>query len=455
MLSLLEKSITEQRMMPPGTTVLCALSGGGDSVCLMHALYRLRERLGIRLAAAHYNHLLRGEESCRDERFVEEFISTYCPDGVSLTVGRGDVALRAQQTGRGLEETAREMRYEFLRQTAREVGADVIATAHNLNDNAETILMHLLRGSGLRGLGGIAPVRDGLVRPLLEFSREEIETYLRTQGLPYVEDSTNRDERYTRNHIRHNLLPQLEEYAPGLLERMGNMARDLRADEGYLSSGAEELLDAAQVKDGEITFPVAVLNAAPEPVAVRAIRMAMGRLCEGNDNCARVHLKSVLALSRQLHPSGQISLPNGLNARREYGSLVLSAGCVREELPSCQLQLPGETVVGSWRISCEEMTYQGEEQGRETFFLSCTGAHRIQVRSRKTGDRLTRPSRRGKSLKKLMIEEKIPISMRDQLPVLEVAGCVAAAAGLGPDQAFLSQKGERAWKITIHPVNDR
>jgi tRNA(Ile)-lysidine synthetase-like protein len=236
---------------------------------------------------------------------------------------------------------------------------------------------------------------------------------------------------------------------------MGNMARDLRADEGYLSSGAEELLDAAQVKDGEITFPVAVLNAAPEPVAVRAIRMAMGRLSEGNDNCARVHMKSVLELSRQSHPSGQVSLPNRLTARREYGFLVLSGESVREELPVCRLQLPGETVAGRWHISSEEVNYQGEEQGREPLFLSCTGARRIQVRSRKTGDHLTRPSRKGKSLKKLMIEEKIPLGMRDQLPVLEVTGCVAAVAGLGPDVAFLPQKGERAWKITIHPVNDR
>ena len=119
------------------------------------------------------------------------------------------------------------------------------------------------------------------------------------------------------------------------------------------------------------------------------------------------------------------------------------------------LPLPGEIVAGSWHISCEEVSYQGEEQGRETVYLSRAGIHQIKVRCRKTGDHLTRPFRSGKSLKKLMIEEKIPLSIRDQLPVLEVAGCVAAVAGLGPDIAFLPQCGESAWKITIHPVNDR
>ena len=171
-------------MIPPGSTVLCACSGGADSVYLLHRLYLLRERMGFRLAAAHYNHQLRGEESRRDEAFVRRFVAQWCGPaqvdghelpGVPLYVGRGDVAAQAGELGRGLEETAREMRYAFLRETAAELGGALIATAHTADDNGETILLHLLRGSGLRWRTGIRPVRDGLIRPMLTTTRDPVQ----------------------------------------------------------------------------------------------------------------------------------------------------------------------------------------------------------------------------------------------------------------------------------------
>ena len=244
MLTSLEQTIREYNMLPPGTRVLCAVSGGADSVCLLHSLYRLRPVLGIEVAAAHYNHRLRGAESDRDEEFVRRFVSTL--PGVELVAEGGDVARRAGESRKGLEETAREMRYAFLRRAARQVGAEVIATAHNLNDNAETILMHLMRGSGLRGLTGIAPVGQGLIRPLLRTSRQEIENYLREQKLAFVEDSSNQCDDFTRNRIRRRLVPQLEQLSPGVLERMGRMAEDLRVDENLLQEQGSALLARAR-----------------------------------------------------------------------------------------------------------------------------------------------------------------------------------------------------------------
>ena len=203
-------------MIPPGSTVLCACSGGADSVYLLHRLYLLRERMGFRLAAAHYNHQLRGEESRRDEAFVRRFVAQWCGPaqvdghelpGVPLYVGRGDVAAQAGELGRGLEETAREMRYAFLRETAAELGGALIATAHTADDNGETILLHLLRGSGLRGLTGIRPVGEGLIRPMLTTTRAQVEEYLCLYGLPHVEDSSNRDESFSRNRLRWQVVP--------------------------------------------------------------------------------------------------------------------------------------------------------------------------------------------------------------------------------------------------------
>ena len=186
MLRQIERFIREQDLIPPGSTVLCAVSGGADSVTMLHILYRLREKLRFHLAAAHYNHQLRGAESDRDQRFVEQFVQLCCGqhrqgDGtvlpaVPLYLGSGDVAGQARLRGAGIEETARDMRYAFLRQAAGEAGADLIATAHTASDNVETILFHLARGSGLRGLGGILPKREEIIRPPVSYTHLTLPT---------------------------------------------------------------------------------------------------------------------------------------------------------------------------------------------------------------------------------------------------------------------------------------
>ena len=238
---LAERLCKERDLLPRGGHVLCAVSGGADSVCLLHWLNSLRAEYGFRLTAAHYNHNLRGEQSLRDEEFVRSFVSKCCPE-VDLRVGSGEVAAQAAQRGTGIEETAREMRYTFLRETANRVGADVIATAHHAEDNAETLLLHLMRGSGLRGLTGILPRRDNLVRPFLTTRREEIEAYLRVYGLPHVEDSSNADERFARNRVRRQLLPLLEQMQPQFIAHANKTAQLLTQDEAYLTQQAEREL---------------------------------------------------------------------------------------------------------------------------------------------------------------------------------------------------------------------
>lgn len=449
MLDSMEKLIREHDMLPKGSKVLCAVSGGADSVCLLHRLWALREHLGIEVVAAHYNHCLRGKESQRDADFVRRIAKEF--GEIPLMTGSGEVAREAQLSGRGIEETAREMRYRFLQQAADEMGAEYIATAHNANDNAETMLMHLIRGTGLRGLTGIPPVRGNIIRPLLTTSRYEIEQYINLYRIPYVTDSTNRDEIYTRNRIRHQVIPKLEQICPGVVERLTQTAVSLQKDEAYLTEQAMELLRDSEGNGESQRIPISPLVQAHEALALRAIRILIGRLRAENDNCTAAHLHGVLQVCRSADPSAKVDLPGGLVARREYEMLVLTERKVHRLVGESPLQMPGITETGAYRLECSCVRYQGQPQLPQQFYLSGEIAE-LKIRARKTGDMLKRPSRPSKSVKKLLIDEKIPQHLRDALPVLEMDGQVAAVAGLGPDIAFLPEIGEPSWQINVTPL---
>lgn len=424
----------QYRMLPRGGTVLCALSGGADSVCLLHWLHGLRAEYGFRLVAAHYNHRLRGEQSLRDEQFVREFVSSL-PD-VELVVGHGDVAAAAAKNKQGIEETARDMRYAFLRQAARDACADVIATAHNANDNAETFLLNLMRGCGLNGLCAIPPRRDNIVRPLLTTPRRDVEAYLTAHGLPHVEDGSNADLRYTRNRVRAKLLPLLVRLSPGVLAHMTQTISRLRSDEEYLLEQANSLFPKAEPTDGGLSVPAAAAAHLPDPVAVRGLRLLLEQLT-GTGRCTAAHLQAVLNLCRGDAPSAQCALPGGVTARRVYDRLEL----VRQTESPC-----GD-------IEITAAVYDGQPLTPFAFYLASD--QKPLTRPRKTGDRLTLPGRPGRTVKKWMIDEKIPRHLRDTLPVLDCGGRVAGVLGLGPDAAFLPAAGQSCWLVRYTPNTER
>ena len=253
-------------MLPPGSRVLCAVSGGADSVCLLHWLKSESTELGIEVAAAHFEHGIRGGESLRDMRFVEEICAQW---SIPLFTERADVPGWALEHSMGLEEAARDLRYDFLFRTAREHGFDRIATAHNANDNAETVLFNLTRGTGISGLCGIPPVRDNIVRPLLETTRQEIEEYLAENGLEHTEDSTNADTEYSRNRIRNLAVPVLREINPSFETSVARTVQLLRSDNDYLESLADDFIREFYT-DGSV--PLKKLAALPSPVKARVIR---------------------------------------------------------------------------------------------------------------------------------------------------------------------------------------
>ncbi len=454
----MEQLIRDYRLIPPGSTVLCAVSGGADSVYLLHRLYTLRRELNFTLVAAHYDHRLRGNESTQDAKFVEEFVRLCCPaerlytpQGPLLT-GSGNVAGEAARLRQGLEETARQMRYAFLQEAAKRAGADLIATAHNASDNAETVLLHLGRGSGLRGLAGMPPKRGNLIRPLLTTSREEIENYLRYRGLPWREDVTNRDDAYARNRLRHQVLPVLEDLFPGFLTRLNQTCAHLREDEEYLSALAAQAVECARREGEDLVLPAAALAHQPPSVAIRGARMLIGSMTAGNDNCAAPHLEGLLDLCRGSDPSARLDLPGGLTARRRYEELVLSRSSPTPLSPKA-MNLAGETRAGDWIIRCMPGTYQGEKQSPLDFWLAQDKLPMPTLRPRRTGDMLAPPGRHEKSVKKWMIDHKIPACCRDAVPVVDGEGTAAAVALLGPHREFIPQKGQLSWHITFVPPN--
>ncbi len=420
----------EQALFPVGATVTAALSGGADSVAMLHLLLSLRGELGITLRAAHYNHHLRGEASEEDEDFCRALCRSL---DVPLRCGGGDVAAFARERKISLELAARKLRYAFLL-----AGDGLVATAHNAGDSLETVLMNLTRGAALRGLCGIPPKRERVVRPLLCLSRREIEDYLAQHGLPHVNDESNSQAFCRRNRIRSAVVPVLLSENPSLLDNFPRTLRALREDEELLRAQSDALLTGAEREGG---FDAAALLDAPRPLRRRALR----RLLEdaGLHDVTAAHLEAAETLL-QSGPSARLDLPGGVTLRRVYALVTAQAEDWGPFAPF-RLPMPGEVPLSGGRTLC----CQGPlpfDPALPGLVLRPPGP--LLVRPRRPGDRL-RLAGGEKSIKKLLIDKKIPAALRDSLPVLEWEGRVAAAWGVGADPAFRPRMGEDCYQILL------
>lgn len=258
----IRSAVSDYQMLQSGDAVVAALSGGADSVSLLYALKELSGELGITVSACHINHHLRGEESDSDMRFCEELCSRL---GVPLSVREAEVG-SMQQKHESLEECARRVRYDFFAEVS---GGKMLATAHNSNDCAETVLLNLMRGTGLKGLCGVPPVRGNIVRPLIYCTRDDVEEYCKSKGLTWVTDKTNLCDDYTRNKVRHIILPEMLKINGSLFSTMNRMEKSLREDSDFLEEMARQALESAKKPGG---FDSAALAGLPKPVQSRAIK---------------------------------------------------------------------------------------------------------------------------------------------------------------------------------------
>ena len=392
-------------MVKAGDRIICAVSGGADSIALLWCMWMLREKLDIHVEAAHFNHNLRGAESDRDEQFVRQFCEFH---DIPLHVGGGTVV----PGKKGLEAAARDARYAYLRSLG-----GTIATAHTADDNAETVLLHLIRGSGLRGLGGITPKSEGLIRPMLDVTRDEVESYLAENWISHVEDSSNAGDAFLRNRIRHSVMPLLKQENPSLALNLSAMARRLRQDEDCLAQMAAQL-DATDV---------AALREAHPALRRRALDALLKKNGMPEPNASHIAQAESLVFSDK--PSAFARFPGGLVLRRGYGKLT---ACREEAVPESVTLNPGESAVLSTGITVRCEAADGGENTLYSFCVCAEGP--ITIRPRQAGDEITL-SGGTKRVKKLFIDRKIPAHERSLIPVAADSRGVIGICGIGANLA--------------------
>ena len=385
MLNKLRQFSREQGLIVPGDSIVCAVSGGADSMALLWALYLLKDEWNLDLSAAHFNHNLRGDESDRDEAFVRDFCKGY---GIPLYVGSSKV----EAGKKGLEAAARDARYAFLATLPGK-----IATAHTADDNAETMLMHLIRGTGLKGLGGIAPQRNNLIRPMLSITRSDVEAFLEEYAVSHIEDSSNGTDEFLRNRLRRHVMPLLKEENPKLAENLSATALRLRQDEAVLSHFA-----AAAPRD--ITFLRTLFPSARNRVLMQILKESGVKEPEAN------HIRLLESLVFSDNPSARANFPGGITIGRTYNFL--------EVLSESAPEFP--------RFTCCEAT----EIINTADAFTVVPVGRVFIRSRQSGDAI-RLSGGTKSIKKLFIDRKIPASQRDQIPILCDDAGILGIPGIG------------------------
>ena len=340
-----EQYILRHELISPGDKVLIGLSGGGDSVALLHILKSLCARLDFTICAAHLNHGIRGEAAHEDAEFVHDLCDFY---GIRAYGGYADIPRLARQRGETLEQAGRMLRYDFLEEAKAFFGADKIAVAHHMDDQAESILLHLVRGSGLRGLCGMAPRRGDIIRPLLCLSKAEIESYLTNENLPYCTDATNFIAEGTRNKLRLETIPYLKrDFNPRLVESLCAMGEMLSEDESYLCQIAENELNAARREGG---FDRAALNKLPRPILSRCIRAALNEIGALTD-AERGHIDSIIKLL-SARTGARIEIP-GADVWTSY-ELICFGHYIKQtgewEQPLC-LNGETDTEAGTYRVT--------------------------------------------------------------------------------------------------------
>ena len=436
-----EHAIGTRRMVQAGDNLLVGVSGGPDSVALVHILLALVPKFSFQVAIAHLNHCLRGDESERDEAFV---VSLADQLQLPVHVERQDVRRYQKSRRLSLEEAARQMRYRFYHAIAAKYGYEKIALGHHSDDNAELILMYLLRGSGPLGLSGIPPVRDDkIIRPLIDIKRAEIMDYIAVKGLDYVEDSSNRDSHYLRNKVRNRLIPELKaEYNPNLIDSLNRLASIIEAEERWIESLIQPIFEKVIVfeEQGRIGFDISALNQQTIAVRRRLIRKAVLKVKGNLRRMAFAHVETAVKLAQEGPESGVLDFPDRMRISRQNDVLIISReaqnlrhlanGPLLSLTPDYEYRLaqPGQIAIkeAALKIRFSEIPPEHpsdwHSSGHGTgvaYFDMDKIRFPLVIRNFRPGDRFSPLGMTGRQkLKKFFIDHKVSRTERTKCPIL-------------------------------------
>ncbi len=448
-------TISRYQMISFGDRIVVGVSGGPDSVCLLDILNNLRNDLGIELVAAHFDHGFRPDEDGNETLFVKSLAMS-----LGLPFETQKAGSNMEGTG-SLEEAARYARYCFFDEVKDKSSALKIATGHTLNDQAETVLMRLLRGSGASGLAGIPPVRDGrIIRPLINLTRDEVISYTESRGLKYVTDSSNYETHFLRNRIRLEVLPQLKEIQPQVIELMGQTAEIMKRDDEWMEAEATAWVEkSAEIsKKFRVRIPLSLFKQLPEALKFRIIRHAL-KISGGTLRRVTLqHIEDVISLVIGEKPQAQIHMPNGLVVARSYDKLVFD---VREEEEfseySYAMDGPGAFYLDAqgYTISIREIEKTEipdmSSSPWTAYFDADQITYPLEIRNFRPGDRFIPFGMSGhKKLKDFFIELKIPSQDRSRIPILTYNEKPIWVCGIRIDDRYkVTDETKNVLRVTI------
>lgn len=438
--------IEKYNMIEAGSQVIVGISGGGDSVCLLFLLSRYQKRRPFHLLGVHVNHGIRGQEALRDQEYAKKLCERL---GVPFTVYTYSVPAIAQQEKRSLEETGRMVRRRAFEEKAASLGKKaVIALAHHENDNAETVLHNLIRGTKAAGMGGIRPIQEigegvTYIRPLLKVTREEIEKYLRQQQIPWMTDSTNQELEYTRNRIRHKILPEMEKINPKAVSHIAQAADTFQAIEEYLT-GQADMLYREYVEQRENGYWIRKeLFLEKELMQSYVIRMVLEQAADKKQDLTAFHVESILSLGKG-RTGASVSLPGGVLASQVYGDLYV--------------RLPDSGEAPLKELELEIFPWENQQIPEKTYtkwFDYDKIKSSLEIRHRKPGDFLTITDTGGrKKIKDYFIDCKIPREEREKLTLLAEGSHILWVVGYRISQYYkVTSQTKTVLKVHVKGVD--
>lgn len=433
--------IIENNLIESGDRILVALSGGPDSVCLLDILIKLKETLNIEIGAAHLNHMLRGEDALGDEEYVRRI----CKDlDIPYYIKQVDINKYAKENKLSSEMAGRSARYDFFDEIINKYGFNKIATAHNANDQAETILFRLMRGSGLEGLGGIKVSRDNkIIRPILCLSRDEVEAYIEEQGLNPRIDKTNFEKIYNRNKIRLDILPYIKEnFNADIVQTLNRMSTLLQKDNEYLEKEAEKYYEKYCLKSEKHFILKKQLFNKEEAITSRVIRNALVEYSKSNYDFEMKHISEISYLAKK-NSGKRVDLPNKIYAENIYGDIYIKKRIKKQildnklEIVINKNDIDGKKVefynykIEFSVIDNNKDTLLYKKDPLKKFFDFDLIEDSIVIRKRKDGDKMIPLGMKGsKKIKDIFIDSKIPKEQRDFIPIIEFDNSIAWLTGI-------------------------